>query len=226
MGTVKDLPLDDRPREKLILRGSQSLSDGELLAILLRTGTKGKSVLQLALELVNRYGNLASLSTKSYAELIKTSGIKKDKAATLVAAFEIGKRTAVQSKWFSEKKITSPEDVVNIFLPLLKDELNEHFYVVCLNSANKIIRIEKISTGSLDSSIVHPREVFKVAIENSAKSIILVHNHPSGNAEPSSEDIAITKKLVEVSKLMEIPIFDHLIIAERSYTSFVQKRLI
>jgi DNA repair protein RadC len=226
LGTVKDLPLDDRPREKLILRGSQSLSDGELLAILLRTGTKGKSVLQLALELVNRYGNLASLSTKSYAELIKTSGIKKDKAATLVAAFEIGKRTAVQSKWFSEKKITSPEDVVNIFLPLLKDELNEHFYVVCLNSANKIIRIEKISTGSLDSSIVHPREVFKVAIENSAKSIILVHNHPSGNAEPSSEDIAITKKLVEVSKLMEIPIFDHLIIAERSYTSFVQKRLI
>ena len=226
MGTVKDLPLADRPREKLILRGSQSLSDAELLAILLRTGTKGKSVIQLALDLVTRYGNLASLSTKSCGELIKTLGIKKDKAATLVAAFEIGKRTAVQSKWFSEKKITSPEDVANIFLPLLKDELNEHFYVVCLNSANKIIRIEKISTGSLDSSIVHPREVFKVAIENSAKSIILVHNHPSGNTDPSNEDIAITKKLVEISKLMEIPVFDHLIIAERSYSSFVQKRLI
>lgn len=226
MGTVKDLPPDDRPREKLVLRGSQSLSDAELLAILLRTGTKGKSVIQIAYDLVERYGNLASLSTKSFSELIKTNGIKKDKAATLVAAFEIGKRTAVQSKWFSEKKITSPEDIAQIFLPLLKDELIEHFYVVCLNSANRIIRIERISTGSLDSSIVHPREVFKVAIENSAKSIIFVHNHPSGNAEPSSDDISITKKLVEVSKLMEIPVFDHIIIAEKNYSSFVQKRLI
>lgn len=226
MGKVKDLPLDDRPREKLLLRGSQSLSDAELLAILLRTGTKGKSVVQVAYDLIQRYGNLASLSTKSYSELIKTNGIKKDKAATLVAAFEIGKRTAIQSKWFSEKKITSPEDVAHIFIPMLKDELSEHFYIVCLNAANKIIRIDLISTGSLDSSIVHPREVFKVAIENSAKSIILVHNHPSGNCEPSTEDISITKKLVEISKLMEIPVFDHLIIAENRYTSFVQKRLI
>ena len=226
MGKVKDLPLDDRPREKLLLRGSQSLSDAELLAILLRTGTKGKSVVQVAYDLVDRYGNLASLSTKSHSELIKTNGIKKDKAATLVAAFEIGKRTAVQSKWFSEKKISSPQDIAHIFIPLLKDELHEHFYVVCLNSANKIIRSELISTGSLDSSIVHPREVFKVAIEYSAKSIILVHNHPSGNSEPSNEDISITKKLVEVSKLMEIPIYDHLIIAEKGYTSFVEKRMI
>jgi len=226
VGKVKDLPLDDRPREKLLLRGSQSLTDAELLAILLRTGTKGKSVVQVAYDLVKRYGNLASLSTKSYSELIKTNGIKKDKAATLVAAFEIGKRTAIQSKWFSEKKITSPEDVAHIFIPMLKDELSEHFYIVCLNAANKIIRIDLISTGSLDSSIVHPREVFKVAIENSAKSIILVHNHPSGNPEPSNDDIAITKKLIEISKLMEITVFDHLIIAENKYTSFVEKRMI
>jgi len=226
VGKVKDLPLDDRPREKLLLRGCQSLSDAELLAILLRTGTKGKSVVQVAYDLVERYGNLASLSTKSYSELIKTNGIKKDKAATLVAAFEIGKRTAIQSKWFSEKKITSPEDVAHIFIPMLKDELSEHFYIVCLNAANKIIRIDLISTGSLDSSIVHPREVFKVAIENSAKSIILVHNHPSGNPEPSNDDIAITKKLIEISKLMEITVFDHLIIAENKYTSFVEKRMI
>lgn len=226
MGKIKDLPLDDRPREKLLLRGSQSLSDAELLAILLRTGTKGKSVVQVAYDLVERYGNLASLSTKSYSELIKTNGIKKDKAATLVAAFEIGKRTAIQSKWFSEKKITSPEDVAHIFIPMLKDELSEHFYIVSLNAANKIIRIDLISTGSLDSSIVHPREVFKVAIENSAKSIILVHNHPSGNPEPSNDDIAITKKLVEISKLMGINVFDHVIIAENKYTSFVEKRMI
>jgi len=226
MGGVKDLPADDRPRERLMLRGSQSLSDAELLAILLRTGTKGKSVLHIAQDLIIKYGNLAILSTKSPSEISKINGIKKDKAATLAAAFEIGKRIAVQSKWYSEKKITSPEDIVSVFLPLLKDELQEHFYVICLNSSNKIIKIERISSGNLDSSIVHPREVFKAAIENSAKSIILLHNHPSGNPEPSNEDISITKKLVEASKYMEIPIFDHIIIADRTYASFVEKRLI
>jgi len=226
MGGVKDLPADDRPRERLMLRGSQSLSDAELLAILLRTGTKGKSVRHIAQDLIIKYGNLAILSTKSPSEISKINGIKKDKAATLAAAFEIGKRIAVQSKWYSEKKITSPEDIVSVFLPLLKDELQEHFYVICLNSSNKIIKIERISSGNLDSSIVHPREVFKAAIENSAKSIILLHNHPSGNPEPSNEDISITKKLVEASKYMEIPIFDHIIIADRTYASFVEKRLI
>jgi len=158
--------------------------------------------------------------------LIKTQGIGKDKAATLLAAFELGRRIQSQSKWFSEKKITKPGDVAEIFIPLLKDELKEKFIVVCLNSANKIIKYEVISIGNLNSSVVHPREIFKAAIENSSASIILLHNHPSGNTEPSREDISITEKLVDAGKLLNIPVFDHLIIAGNKFTSFVEKRLI
>jgi DNA repair protein RadC len=225
MARVKDLPIDDRPREKLLLRGAQSLTDAELLAILLRTGTKGKSVIHMAQEIISKETNLAKLAVKSSAELIKTTGIGKDKAATLLAAFEISRRILSQTKWFSTKKITSPSDIAEIFIPLLRDEVKEQFLVVCLSSANKIIRYERISVGNLNSSIVHPREIFKVAIENNSASIILIHNHPSENTEPSSEDIAITKKLVEAGKMMDIPIFDHLIIAGNSYTSLVERRL-
>jgi DNA repair protein RadC len=223
--TVKELPLDDRPREKLLLRGAQSLSDAELVAILLRTGKKGKSVLEIARELINSEGNLAMLATKTVDSLQQVSGIGKDKAATLAAAFELSRRILSQPKWLSNKKITSPQDIADIFIPLLRDDNKEKFIVVCLNSANKIIKYETISVGNLNSSIVHPREVFKVAIDNSSASIILIHNHPSGNPEPSNEDIRITKKIVETGKIMEIPVFDHLIIAGETYTSFVDKRL-
>ena len=223
--TVKELPLDDRPREKLLMRGAQSLSDAELVAILLRTGKKGKSVIEIARELINSEGNLAMLATKTVDSLQKISGIGKDKAATLAAAFELSRRILSQPKWFVNKKITSPQDIAEIFIPILRDDNKEKFIVVCLNSANKIIKHETISIGNLNSSVVHPREVFKVAIDNSSASIILIHNHPSGNPEPSSEDIRITKKIVETGKIMEIPVFDHLIIAGETYTSFVEKRL-
>lgn len=223
---VKELPLDDRPREKLILRGPQSLSDAELLAILLRTGTKGKSVILIAQELLLKEKNLANLSTKSVAALIKNNGIGKDKAATLSAAFEIAKRILHQHKYENIKKITSPEEVADIFIPILKDEIKEKFLVVCLNRSNSIITTETITTGTIDSSVVHPREVFKVAIDNNAVSIIVIHNHPSGNPEPSNEDISITKRLVEAGKILNIPVFDHLIIAGSTYTSFVERRLI
>jgi len=113
-----------------------------------------------------------------------------------------------------------------MFIPLLKDELKEKFLLICLNSANKIIKSETISIGNLNSSIVHPREIFKAAIENSSASVILMHNHPSGNPEPSTEDISITKKLVEAGKILDIPVFDHIIIAGNSYTSFVERRII
>lgn len=222
---VKELPLDDRPREKLLLRGAQNLSDAELVAILLRTGKKGKSVLEIARELISREGNLAMLATKTVDSLQLISGIGKDKAATLAAAFELSRRILSQPKWFSNKKITSPQDIAEIFVPILRDDNKEKFIVVCLNSANKIIKHEIISVGNLNSSVVHPREVFKVAIDNSSASIILIHNHPSGNPEPSNEDIRITKKIVETGKIMEIPVFDHLIIAGETYTSFVEKRL-
>ena len=220
------MPLEDRPREKLSLRGSQNLTDAELLAILLRTGSKGKSVIQISQELIKKNGNLAVLASNSFSQMTKISGIGNDKAATLLAAFELSRRIQSQSKWYSDKKISSPGEVADIFIPLLKDELKERFIVVCLNSANKIIKYEVISVGNLNSSIVHPREVFKVAIENNSASIILIHNHPSGNSDPSNEDISITKKIVETGTIMSIPVFDHIIIAGKNFTSFVEKRLI
>lgn len=224
--TVKDLPLDDRPREKLLLRGSQSLSDAELIAILLRTGKKGKSVLEIGREIIKSEGNLAMLATRTVDSLQKVDGIGKDKAATLAAAFELSRRILSQSKWFSNRKISSPQDIAEIFIPILRDEIKEKFIVVCLNSANRVIKYETISVGNLNSSVVHPREIFKVAIDNSSASIILIHNHPSGNPEPSNEDIRLTKKIVESGKILDIPVFDHLIIAGETYTSFVEKRLI
>jgi DNA repair protein RadC len=171
--TVKELPLDDRPREKLLLRGAQSLSDAELVAILLRTGKKGKNVLEIAREIISNEGILAMLATRTVDSLQKIDGIGKDKAATLVAAFEFSRRILSQSKWFSNRKITSPQDIADIFIPILRDDIKEKFIVVCLNSANKIIKHETISIGNLNSSVVHPREVFKVAIDCSSASIIL-----------------------------------------------------
>lgn len=224
--TVKELPLDDRPREKLILRGAHNLSESELLAILLRTGKKGKPVTHLAQELLEEFGGLSALASKSIESITKISGIGNDKAATLTASFELGKRIDFNKKWNSDKKITSPSDVADIFIPILRDELQEQFIVICLNSSNKIIKFKIITTGTLNSSVVHAREIFKVAVENSSASIILLHNHPSGNPEPSNEDITITKRLVEAGKIMDIPVFDHIIIAGNKFTSLVDKRII
>lgn len=144
----------------------------------------------------------------------------------MAAAFEISRRVNSQNKYISDSKITSPEDVAEIFIPLLRDEVKEKFIVICLNSANKIIKHEVISVGTLNSSLIHPREVFKFAIDNNSANVILLHNHPSGNPEPSNEDIQITKKLVDAGKIMDIQIFDHIIVAGNEFTSFVQKRLI
>lgn len=223
---VKDLPLDDRPREKMFLRGLQSLSDAELLAILLRTGYKGNTVIDLSRSLLLKYGNLSRMASLSAEALVKDKGIKRDKAAALMAAFEISRRIASQNKTIFDTRITSPNDLAGIFIPMLRDEVKEVFMVVCLNSANKIVKYDRVSVGSLNCSIVHAREIFKVAIENNSANIILVHNHPSGNTEPSNEDIAVTRKLVEAGKILDIQVFDHLIVAGNSYLSFVEKRLL
>lgn len=223
---VKDLPLDDRPREKMFLRGLQSLSDAELLAILLRTGYKGNTVVDLSRSLLLKYGNLSRMASLSAEALVKDKGIKRDKAAALLAAFEISRRIASQNKTIFDTRITSPNDLAGIFIPMLRDEVKEVFMVVCLNSANKIVKYDRVSVGSLNCSIVHAREIFKVAIENNSANIILVHNHPSGNTEPSNEDIAVTRKLVEAGKILDIQVFDHLIVAGNSYLSFVEKRLL
>jgi len=223
---VKDIPLDDRPREKLLLRGQQNITDAELLAILLRTGTRGVSVVEMAQKLISKYANLAQLALQSPELLQNNLGIGKDKAAKLVAAFEISRRVESQSKWFSNKSITNPSEVAKMFIPILRDEVKERFIVVSMNAANRIIRYNIISTGNLTSSIVHPREVFKVAIENNSANIILIHNHPSGNSAPSNEDIKTTKKLVEAGKLLDIEVFDHIIIADNNYLSFVEQQMI
>ncbi|MCO6472177.1 MAG: DNA repair protein RadC [Melioribacteraceae bacterium] len=223
---IKDLSPDDRPREKLILKGSQSLSDAELIAIILRTGTKGKTVLEVAQNLIKDHGNLAQLASKSVENFTQNLGIGKDKAATLAAAFELSRRISVDQRWFSKQKITSPGDVAKIFGPLLRDEMQEKFFVICLNSANKIIKYKDIFTGTLNSSIIHPREIFKFALDNNSANIILLHNHPSGNLEPSGEDVQITKRLVDAGTILGIKVFDHIIIAENSYFSFVEKKII
>ena len=132
----------------------------------------------------------------------------------------------IKEKFIAKKKISSPEDLAEIFIPLLRDEVKEQFIVVCLNSSNQIIKFETISIGNLNSSIVHPREVFKVAIENNSASVFLIHNHPSGNKEPSREDISITRRLVEAGNLLDIKILDHLIVAGDNYTSLVESRII
>lgn len=166
------------------------------------------------------------LSSQSVEAIKKSKGIGKDKAATLVAAFELSRRVDSQKKWKYNKKITSPSDVAEIFIPILRDEVKEKFLVVCLSSANKIIKYDLITVGHLNASVVHPREIFKTAVENNSASIIVIHNHPSGNTEPSNEDISFTKKLVEAGKMMEIPLFDHIIVAGDTYTSFIERRLI
>ncbi|MBA4407706.1 hypothetical protein C0389_10555 [bacterium] len=223
---VKELPIDDRPREKLSLRGVQSLTDAELIAILLRTGTKGKSVIQVAQDLILKSGGLNNLTSKTAESIQKHLGIGKDKAATLLAAFELGRRADSQKKLFSVKKIVSPSDIAEIFIPILRDKVKEEFYVICLNTANRITKVELISVGNLNSSVVHPREVFKAAIENSSANVILLHNHPSGNSEPSNEDITLTRQMVEAGKIMGVLVYDHIIIAGEKYTSLVEKRII
>jgi DNA repair protein RadC len=227
MAILKELPPDDRPREKLITKGVQSLSDAELLAILLRTGTKGTNVIEIARNLLKNFKDLSVLSIQTFDSLKNQRGIGKDKAATLLAAFELGRRIDANRRWRSDKKIVSPSDIAEYMIPLLRDEVKEKFYVVCLSSSNKIIKeYNLISEGSLNSSVVQPREVFKVAIESNSASVILVHNHPSGNLEPSREDIQLTKRMIEAGKLLNIKVLDHLIIAGNNYTSLVEKRLV
>ncbi len=223
---IKDLPFDDRPREKLLLRGVQNLSDAELLAILLRTGKRGKSVVQLAQEILKEEGSLSALASKSVESFTKFSGVGKDKAATLVAVFELVRRVESNIQLYKEMQIRSPKDIADFFIPILRNQVQEKFFVICLNSSNKIQKYKDIFTGTLNTSVVHPREIFKFAIDNNSANIILMHNHPSGNCEASREDIAITKKIVEAGKIIGIEVFDHIIIGNNNFSSFVEKKLI
>ncbi len=217
---ILDIPKQNRPRERFLKLGPEALSDAELFAILLRTGTKGENVIDMSNRLISEYG-LDKLFDCSLKELQEIKGIGPSKAMQILTIAEIQKRIA-QSKT-PIKKITCAEDVFKLMHEELKDKKEEHFYVLMLNNQNHIIAEQEISKGILDASIIHPREVFKPAIKNSASKIILVHNHPSGNPEPSSEDLDITEKLTEAGDQIGIKILDHVIVGGEKHYSWKEK---
>ena len=223
MAKIKDIPKLERPREKLIKKGPKALKKEELLAIILRTGLKGKNAIQVANDILIKYGNKKFLLA-SYQELRNIKGVGPTKAAQILAAIELGSRL-FKEKPEQEIYIHSPEDTIKI-ISGLKNNKKENFVALYLDARNKLIYQETISIGSLNASIVHPREVFEPAIQYLAAQIILAHNHPSGDPEPSTEDLAITKRLVESGKILGIEITDHIILAKNGFVSFKAKRLL
>lgn len=220
---IKDIPHDERPRERLIKFGPESLSNAELLAILLRTGTKDSNAINLAQNIISKNG-LDFLSNCTIEELSSIKGVGLAKAAQIKAAIELGKR--LRGLRNSNKiKITSPRDVFNLIGEDMRYLKKEFLRIILLNTKNIVIDIKDISIGSLNSSIVHPREVFNEAIRKSSSSIIICHNHPSGDPEPSMEDINITKRLFEVGKVVGIELLDHIIIGDGCYISLKEKNL-
>jgi len=206
---IKEISVDQRPRERL--KAGQILNDAEILALILENGSKGENVIDLSHRLISTFG-VEGLNSLSLAELTSIKGIGLAKASKLIAAFELSKR--VSSGKICEKVISNPSDIASHYIFKLKDLKKEHFIAVFLDSKNKIIKDEIISIGTLNSSLVHPREVFKEAIKCSANSIILVHNHPSGNVEASDEDYRVNKVLIETGKLVGIKVLDHLIVGD------------
>jgi DNA repair protein RadC len=219
----------ERPREKLLQKGATALSDAELIALIFGSGTRTKkgpvSAVDLGRALGQSFGSLFRVSRREVKELMRLTGIGPAKAAQLAAAFEIGRR--VEAGRTSEQRIqvTSPADVAAHFGPMLRDKPVEEFWIVLLNTANVITGYHTLTTGGLAASIVEPRAVFRRAHLDNAAAIICLHNHPSGNPEPSREDVAITKQLVEAGKLMGIPVHDHVIIAGAGYTSLAERGL-
>lgn len=225
---IKEMPPDLRPREKLLTLGETHLHDHELLAIVLGQGTRQTSALELANQLLTAHFSLRELQEASLEELTSTKGIGPAKAASIKAALEIGRRVNLQVK--DRLMIRSPEDVGQIarqfLLREMRDYDREHFMVLYLDRKGGLIVKEYVSVGGLHSSIVHPREVFKTAVKRSAASLILAHNHPSGDPTPSRDDIDITRRLVEAGKIMGIDIIDHVIIGDNRCCSFKETGLL
>lgn len=222
--SVKDMRPDDQPREKLMKYGAGSLSDSELLAILLRTGSRKMNVIETSRMLLDHFGGLRSLIKKEWNELRVIPGIAKVKSITLEAAFELTRRLQVAD--LDEKiRITTPEDAVAFFGPKLRDLSKEVFVVAFLNHSKILSGYKKVSMGGSNATIVEPAEVMRQAVLNQANSIILIHNHPSGNAQASSADIQLTNRISDSGKLLGIPIVDHLIIAGYDYVSMKSEGL-
>jgi len=223
--TIKQWPLQDRPREKLLRKGPAVLSDAELLALLIGSGTRSMSALDLAKAAVTDYGNLSSMAGCTAGELLRIKGLGPAAVSRIIAAFELGRR-AEKASYTNSTKITCVEDVVSFYRPMTRDLKKEVFRVLLLDSANNIIRESIVTEGILNASLVHPREVFKPAVDYSAASIIIMHNHPSGNAHPSQNDFTVTEQLAKAGKVLGIPLTDHVIIARNTYYSFAQQNII
>lgn len=223
MTKIKDLPKIERPREKLIAKGAENLKDAELLAILLRTGRAGKNVIEVASQILSKYSKKRLLQM-TYQDLLKINGIDSAKATTLLAAFELSKR-AMEVNDTNVPTINSVKDAI-AQLTDLRNLKKEHFVALYINARNKLIHRDLVSVGTLNANLVHPREVFEPAVRQFAVYIIIAHNHPSGDPEPSEHDVVITKKLSEAGKMLGIEIIDHVIITENSYLSFKEKGLL
>lgn len=221
--TIKDLPEFERPREKLAKKGARSLKKEELLAILLRTGLKGKNALEIANDILVKYGDKKLLDA-SYEELRNMRGVGPTKAVQILAAIELGSRL-FKEKSEKEVYINSPEDTAKE-LSHIKENKKENFVVLYLDARNKLIYKETISIGSLNANLVHPREVFEPAVRYLAAQIILAHNHPSGDPEPSEDDLEITKRLAVSGKILGIEVVDHVIVAKNKFFSFKNKGMI
>lgn len=224
--TVHDLPLSERPRERLLKHGIEALSAQEILALILGRGIKDESVIVTAQKLLSTFGNLKNIAAASMEELTKIKGIGPAKAAQIKAAFELSKRLEDSSDKDRKTTVKSPEDAIKSVKNQLKGKKKEHFLVLSLDTRNHLINTQTISIGSLDSSIVHPREVFKEAISSTAASVIFAHNHPSGDPTPSEDDIKLTKRLVEAGEILGIEVLDHIIICDKDYISMKSKNLL
>lgn len=223
--TIKDLPISERPREKLYSYGPESLSNAELIAIIIRTGHKEDTAIDVAQRILNLDNKgLPFLSNATLEQLTSIKGIGECKASQILAAIEIGKRI---NRWKADDKVkvTSPMVIANLMMDEMRYLDKEHFNIAILDTKNQVLSIENISIGTLNASIVHPRDVFGMAIKKNANSIILLHNHPSGDPQPSNEDINITHRLVEVGNLVGIKVLDHIIIGDNRYISFKEKNL-
>jgi len=223
--TIKSWPQSERPRERLVQNGVSSLSDAELLAILLRSGIRGKDVITLSRELLSQFGGLRGLLSIEYNELAKIKGLGQAKAATLLAATEIVKRK-LKEDLIGKDFIRDPESVVDYLYASIRDRKKEIFKILFLDKANRITGEQDLFEGTVDQTAIHTREVVKAALDRHASSIILVHNHPSGRTEPSLEDREMTQKLVAACSAVSIKILDHIIVGDNRYFSFQEHGLL
>lgn len=215
---IRSLPEEDRPRERVLTGDLEERSTSEILAAILGTGGAGRSVLQLAHELLARFGGLKELAQAGVDALLEVPGIGPAQAARLVAACEVGRRL-VRSRAAVRVQIRSPEDVAGLLMEPMRSLDREQFRVVLLDSKNRVLRAVTVAVGTLNASLVHPREVFKPGIQKSAAALILVHNHPTGIASPSEEDIRLTRRIVQAGRILGIEVLDHVIIGDGTYES-------